>query len=106
MPTYKVLRPIEHNNQIYLPAQAAGTPPRLPSSGHGKEVATNTSGVIELTEEEAVALDPVTHGQVPVRDLKPESLEAAKAREVACQKAEAKESSPSSVVSSSVRRGF
>ena len=90
MPTYKVLRPIEHNNQIYLPADPAGAPPRLPSSGHGKDVPTNTSGVIELTEAEAVALDPVTHGQVPVSDQQPDSLEAAKRREAASLKVEVK----------------
>jgi hypothetical protein len=94
MPTYKVLRTIEHNCVIYLPAEAvaalgAAVAEKLPSGGTGGFAPINTSGVIELTEVQAAALDPVIHGQIPVFEGKPDSVEAEKAREATQLKAEA-----------------
>lgn len=88
MPTYKVLRTIEHNNRIYFPASDSGprTPDKLPSGGHGKDAPTDTSGVIMLTEEEAAAIAPEIHGQIPVCEGKPDSVEAQKARETAAKR--------------------
>ncbi len=60
MPKYKVLRPIEHNGKVYLP-QSAESGVRGPETaiggGHGKPVPVDSTGVIELTEAEAVPLD-------------------------------------------------
>jgi hypothetical protein len=94
MPTYKVLRTIEHNHVVYLPAEvgAVREPPpaeKLPSGATGALIPVNASGAIELTEAEAAALDPVTHGQIPVLDGKPDSIEMGKAREAARLKADA-----------------
>jgi hypothetical protein len=68
MAKYKVLRPIEHNLKLYLPAtpdsgpeRSGRTPDRLPSGGHGLDIPLDTSGVIDLTEAEAAAM---TAGQV------------------------------------------
>jgi hypothetical protein len=58
--TYKVLRPIELNGTLYLPAGA--TPPMKPrSAGSGEAVNVDTSGVIELTADQAAAM---TLGQI------------------------------------------
>jgi hypothetical protein len=60
MPTFKVLRPIELNGTLYLPAGVA--PPTKPrSAGTGGAVKVNTSGAIELTPDEAAQM---TLGQI------------------------------------------
>ena len=88
MPTFKVLRTIEHNHIIYLPADVgavresvSGTdlrPPlaeQLPSGAHGGLVTVNVSGIIELSETEATAFD---QGQIPLECGKPLALDAVK----------------------------
>jgi len=91
MPTYKVLRQIEHDGKIYFPAGTEGVPKTLPSGAHGKDAPTDTSGAIELTEEQAAALGPAIHSQIPVFDADPDSIEAAKTREAAAAKKKKKE---------------
>jgi hypothetical protein len=60
MPNFKVLRPIEMNGTLYLPEGA--TPPKKPrSAGSGEPVNVDTSGVIELTADQAAAM---TLGQI------------------------------------------
>ncbi len=72
MPKYQVLRPIEHDQVLYLPAfsrerDTAGRPPialapegaptTVKSVSHGRDVPVDSSGVIELTLEEAARID-------------------------------------------------
>jgi len=82
MPSYKVLRPIEHNNVLYVPS-GFEAPEKLPSAAHGGLVPVNASGVIELSEREAAEF---VLGQIPLLDGKPDSLEAAKKREAEAAK--------------------
>ena len=55
MPKYKVLRPIEHNQKLYLPAAKTG-PEKAKSVGDGQEISVDASGTIELDEKEAQRL--------------------------------------------------
>ncbi len=81
MPKYNVLRPIEHDQVLYLPKMVAGdastslsalslskgTPAIIAggdtgatvvkSVSHGRDIPVNPSGVIELTEQEAAPFD-------------------------------------------------
>ncbi|HUI42087.1 MAG TPA: hypothetical protein VL523_08970 [Terriglobia bacterium] len=59
MPKYKVLRPIEHNQTLYLPKDASA-PSKAKSAGHGQEIQVDVSGTIELDSEQAQIL---VHGQ-------------------------------------------
>jgi len=77
MPTFKVLRPIEHNHTLYVPSDF-GAPEKLPSGAHGGLVPVNASGVIELSECEAAEL---ILGQIPLADGNPLSIETAKKQE-------------------------
>lgn len=56
MPKYTVFRPIEHNNRLYLP-EGTQAPEVTASASHGRSVEIDTSGVVELTEEQATAMD-------------------------------------------------
>jgi hypothetical protein len=56
MPTYRVLRPLEHNLKLYLP-QVADALPTVKSAGNGSDIPVDAGGVIELSEKEAAALD-------------------------------------------------
>ncbi len=60
MPKFRVLRPIEHDLKLYLPADTE-TPEKAKSAAHGGDIPVNASGTIELSKEEAAQL---THGQV------------------------------------------
>jgi len=51
MPKYKVLRPIEHNQKLYMPETLTG-PERVKSVGDGQEISVDASGTIELNEKE------------------------------------------------------
>lgn len=55
MPKYKVLRPIEHNQTLYLPKEVPA-PSTVKSAGHGQEIQVDASGAIELDGEQAQAL--------------------------------------------------
>lgn len=69
MAKFKVLRPIEHNRVLHLPARApsgagrdAGSSTEKALSGaDGKDIPIDSSGLIDLTSEEAAAL---TAGQI------------------------------------------
>ena len=52
MAKYKVVRPIEHNNKLYLPAGEATTG-TAKSTSHGGDIPVDRSGTIELTAQEA-----------------------------------------------------
>jgi len=52
MPNYRVLRPIERNQKLYLPETRTG-PEKVKSVGHGQDIPVDASGMIELDEEEA-----------------------------------------------------
>jgi hypothetical protein len=54
MAKYKIIRPIEHNRKLYVPATA-------PSAADGTEIEVDASGLIELSDQEASQL---TQGQV------------------------------------------
>jgi len=73
MAKYKVVRPIEHNNKLYLPAgdTATGT---AKSASHGGDIPVDSSGTIELTAEEAAGF---TNGQLA--PLPQEGLRSAQA---------------------------
>ena len=60
MATYKVVRPIERNNKLYLPASIA-TSGIAKSASHGGDIPVDDSGFIELTTQEAAAF---TNGQI------------------------------------------
>lgn len=60
MPKYKVLRPIEHNQKLYLPA-GQEAPEKVKSFGDGQEIAVDGEGFIELSDKEAA---PLTSGEV------------------------------------------
>ena len=55
MAKYKVLRPIEHNQKLYLP-KTQHAPERVKSYGHGQEIAVDGGGFIELGDKEAALL--------------------------------------------------
>jgi hypothetical protein len=68
MAKYKVVRPIEHNNTLYLPAGEAR------SASHG-DIAVDSSGTIELSVQEAAHF---TSGQlVPLAKVGSLSAQAA-----------------------------
>jgi hypothetical protein len=77
MSKYQVLQPIEKDNVIFVPKGTAATK-LSPSACHGKLVAVDGSGEIELTEEEAGLL---VHGQVPLFQGKPDPIGGAEVRE-------------------------
>ena len=54
MARYKVLRQLEHNRKLYVPATAH-------SAADGSLIEVDASGTVELREEEAAQL---THGQI------------------------------------------
>ena len=81
MPKYQVLQPIEKNNVIYV-RKGAAAPKLLPSASHGKLIPVDFSGEIELSEDEA---SPMTNGQVPLYQGKPEPVGGAEAREKKAQ---------------------
>jgi hypothetical protein len=59
MPKYKVLRPIEYNQKLYVPSTAL-------SAGSGAEIQVDASGVIQLSDQEA---SQFALGQIePARD--------------------------------------
>jgi len=60
MPSFKVLRPIELNGTLYLP-EGATAAAKARSAGNGEQVTIDTSGVIELTADQAAAM---TLGQI------------------------------------------
>lgn len=62
MPKYKVLRPIEHNQKLYLPEMPDALP-TVKSAGHGGDIPVDASGIIELSEQESAAL---VDGQIPL----------------------------------------
>jgi hypothetical protein len=78
MPKYLVLQPIEKNNVMYV-AKGAGVSKSSPSACHGKLIPVDSSGEIELTEEEASVL---IYGQVPLFQGKPDPIGGADAREI------------------------
>jgi hypothetical protein len=60
MPRFQVLRPVEHNQILYLPPGAtAGIKAR--SAGHGRQIPVDASGTIELDDASARAF---TGGQI------------------------------------------
>lgn len=61
MARYEVLRPIEHDQKLYLPKGTKVETEKVASAGHGREIDHDTSGMIELEEKQAKAL---TEGQV------------------------------------------
>jgi len=68
MPKYKVLRPIEHNQKLYLPEMPDALT-TVKSSGSGGDIPVDATGAIELSEKEASALDL---GQVgPITETPP-----------------------------------
>jgi hypothetical protein len=69
MAKYKVVRPIEHNNKLYLPAGGATTG-TAKSASHGGDIPVDNSGIIDLTEQEAEKfkngqVEPVARGGSP-----------------------------------------
>ncbi len=75
MARYKVLRPIEHNQKLYLP-EVTDALPSVKSAGNGRDISVEASGIIELSEQEAVEL---VDGQIPLGDGgKPQPIEEAR----------------------------
>jgi hypothetical protein len=59
MARYKVLRPVEHNQKLYIPSTAL-------SAANGAEIQVDASGFIQLSDPEASQL---AQGQIePVRE--------------------------------------
>ncbi len=63
MPKYQVLRPIEHDQKLYLPADHPEKPETAASVSHGRPVPVDSTGMIEVTEQEAAGFDPLM-GQI------------------------------------------
>lgn len=57
---YEVLRVIEYNGKLYVPAPSEG-PVSVRSAGNGSEIPVDRTGVIELTDQQAkqMTLDQV-----------------------------------------------
>jgi hypothetical protein len=55
MAKYNVLRPVEHNEKLYLPKQSQA-PGSAKSAGNGHDVAVDSSGTIDLDDSAARAL--------------------------------------------------
>ena len=80
MPKYKVLKPIEHDNVLYLPA-GSDAPETVKSVGHGEDIPVDASGFIDLTPEQAAQMtcgqiegDPAVKAQAaaaPPRRMRP-----------------------------------
>jgi hypothetical protein len=71
MARYGVLRPIEHNLKLYIPAIAT-------SAANGNEIPVDASGWIELSEQEASRfvhgqIQPMTQGAAPAATRVPAS---------------------------------
>ncbi len=64
---FKVLKPIEHDQILYLP-EGDKAPKSAASASHGREIPADASGVIELTANQA---DAFTAGQIePIKKVK------------------------------------
>jgi len=77
MPKYLVLQPIEKNNVLFV-AKGAAAAKSAPSACHGKLIPVDSSGEIDLTEEEASVL---IYGQVPMFQGKPDPIGGTEIRE-------------------------
>lgn len=74
MAKYQVLRPIEHNEKLYLP-EHSHIPAAVKSAGNGQVISCDASGAIELNEAEAKVLlqgriEPSTGSSAPKKDHK------------------------------------
>lgn len=68
MTQYSVLRPVEYNGKLYVPASEAA-PAVTRSAGNGSEIPVDRSGVIDLPDEMARQF---ALGQIaPVREKAP-----------------------------------
>ena len=77
MAKYQVLSPIEKTNVLYV-TKGAATSAQAPSAGHGKLIAVDASGEIELSDAEAAGL---MLGQIPLYQGKPDPVGGAEMRE-------------------------
>jgi hypothetical protein len=82
MSKYLVLQPIEKNNVMYVP-KGMETTKMLPSACHGKLIAVDASGEIELSDDEASLL---VLGQLPIFQGKPDPIGGAEIREKKARK--------------------
>jgi hypothetical protein len=60
MPKYKIIRPIVHNQTLYVPATDPA-PANATSVSHGMKIPVDASGTIELDEAQAASF---RHGQI------------------------------------------
>lgn len=68
MAQYSVLRPVEYNGKLYVPA-SEDAPAVARSAGNGNEIPVDRSGVIDLPDEVA---HQFAFGQIgPVREKAP-----------------------------------
>lgn len=68
MTQYSVLRPVEYNGKLYVPA-SEDAPSVTKSAGNGNEIPVDRSGVIDLPDEVA---HQFTFGQItPVQEKAP-----------------------------------
>lgn len=74
MPKFQVLRPVEHNQILYLPKDSAAAA-KVKSAGHGQDIPVDASGTIDLETEGATAL---TSGQIAPLEGPPESASQSK----------------------------
>lgn len=55
MAKYNVLRPVEYDGKLYLPA-GESPPPTARSASNGRDIPVDASGVIDLTQEQAAEM--------------------------------------------------
>jgi hypothetical protein len=55
MPKYKVVKPIEHNQTLYLP-ETSDAPASAKSVSNGMDIPVDASGTVELDEAQASSL--------------------------------------------------
>jgi hypothetical protein len=79
MPNFKVLRPIELNGTLYLP-EGLAAPKKARSAGNGEQVTIDSSGMIELTADQAAAM---TLGQVQAISTQQSAVSKRKAKDKA-----------------------
>ncbi len=73
MPKYKVLSPIEHDGTLYVPEGAwpEDAKKEAASYSHGNPVPVDTSGVIQLNDQQAALLQHAVKPIAPEEDEVP-----------------------------------
>ncbi|HUY12403.1 MAG TPA: hypothetical protein VMX16_02080 [Terriglobia bacterium] len=71
MAKFRVIRPVEYNHKLYLPAAltGGGIPETTASAGSGREIPVDKSGIIEIARQAASSF---AQGQIEILKIQKE----------------------------------